>query len=224
VPPLPPLSKTAKWTLFIQVTGGPLCQTSFYTQYSGNLSGADAATLLTTLGSSWGTHFAPITATPYQLALVRVIDLNSQSGVVVQQAAVHTGSAAGTPLTAGTALVLSAKIPYRFRGGHPRVYIVGMPQSDLADSNTWNATFLPTVATAWTSLLADMNALAITNVGTLQYIYWHTHSSNKADFPGGVPTTKPPWPLATPVPHLISSWNANPQVASQRRRNQQGGG
>lgn len=221
MPALPPLAKTARFTLFTQLAGGPLMNTSFDLQYTTGLSATDAATLLTELGTSWNTRMAPLTAPQYELAEVRVIDLNSQSGVVVQQAAVHPGTAAGAAVTAGVALVMSGKVAFRFRGGHFRAYIPGMTQSNLSDQNTWNPLFLPTIGAAWVGLMTDLNAASPTGVGPLTQIGWHTHSSNKNDFPGGVPTTKPPWPLATPVPHPITSWVANPQVASQRRRNQQ---
>lgn len=224
MPPLPPLPLTAKFTLFIQVAGGPLCNTSFYMKYTGALSQTDSGTLLNALSTSWLTHWAPLTTPQYSLSFVRVIDMNSASGVVVQQAAVHPGSAAGNAVTAGVALVLSAKIAFRYRGGHPRIYVPGMSESNLSDQNTWAPTFLATAAAAWTSLQSDLAGAAPVGVGSMSPIAWHTHSSNKADFPGGVPTTKPPWPIATPVPHPITSWATNPQVASQRRRNQQGGG
>lgn len=221
MPPLPPLPLTAEFILYTQVAGGPLCQTRFYMKYTNSLSQADATTLANTLSASWNTRMAPITAVQYSLAFVKVIDLNSQSGVVVQIAAVHPGTAAGAGVTAGVALVMSAKVAFRYRGGHPRVYIPGMSQNNLTDQNSWNATFLPTVTTAWTGMLGDLSSTPPVGVGAMSAIAWHTHSSNKNDFPGGVPTTKPPWPLATPVPHPITSWAANPQTASQRRRNQQ---
>lgn len=221
MPPLPPLPLTAKFTLFTQIAGGPLCNTSFYMKYTNAMSQADATTLSNTLGTSWNTRLAPLTAPQAQLTFVRVIDLNSQSGVVVQTAQVHVGTATGAAVTAGVALVLSAHVAFRFRGGHPRVYLPMMSQSNLVDQNTWNATFQGTIVTAWTGMLNDLAAAPPTGVGAMSQIYWHTHSSNKNDFPGGPPTTKPPWPLATPVPHPITSWSCNPQVASQRRRNQQ---
>lgn len=221
MPPLPPLPLTAKFTLFTQVAGGPLCNTSFYMKYTNSLSQADATTLLNTLSASWNTRLAPLTAPQYQLAFVRAIDLNSQSGVVVQIPAVHVGTAAGSAVTAGVSLVLQAKVAFRYRGGHPRVYLCGMSQNNLSDQNTWNATFQGTIVTAWTGMLGDLATTPPVGVGAMSQVYWHTHSSNKNDFPGGVPTTKPPWPLATPVSHPITSWATNPQVASQRRRNQQ---
>lgn len=221
MPALPPLPLTARFTLFTQITGGPLCNTSFDMKYTNGLTQTDAGTLLTALASSWNTHFAPITDPAYSLVFVRVIDLNSQSGVVVQQASVHVGTAVGGPISAAASLVMSGKVAFRFRGGHFRAYIPGISRSELSDQNTWNPTFLPVASAAWTALQTDLNAASPVGVGPMIPIGWHTHSSNKTDFPSGVPTTKPPWPLATPVGHPITSWVANPQVGSQRRRNQQ---
>jgi hypothetical protein len=164
---------------------------------------------------------SPQLATSCNLFEVRVTDLNSQSGVVVTVGVSHPGTSAGTPMTAAACVVLQAHVAFRFRGGHFRVYLPGLQGNLLSDLNTLNPVPAAALLAAWTGMLSDIANAPPVGVGAMSQIAWHTHSSNPADFPSGHPTTKPPWPLATPVPHPITGWSFNPQLGSQRRRNQQ---
>jgi hypothetical protein len=117
--------------------------------------------------------------------------------------------------------VVSGHVALRYRGGHCRVYIPALANGQLTDSNTWSTTFQATLFTAWTGIMSDLMSSPPIAVGALSPVAVHQYSSNHADFPDGVPTTKPPWPLADPTTYAITSWSVNPQVGSQRRRNQQ---
>lgn len=221
MPPLPSVSKTAKFTIFTQAGGGPLCQTRFFMKYTGAIGGTDAGTLTTTIAASWATRLAPQTGSDYTLEAVACEDLDSKTGVNIVTPVSHAGTAVQIGIPVGSAFVMSAHVAFRYRGGHSRVYLPGISRQSLADTNTWTVGAQGSVFTAWTGILSDLTTSPPTNVGTLSQVTVHAYSSNVKDFPNGHPTTKPPWPLDTPVTYPISSWSSNPQVGSQRRRNQQ---
>jgi hypothetical protein len=190
-------------------------------KYTNSLSSTDATTLLTTLAGSWNTRFAGYTGASYSLTAVSVNDLGSRTGVESQLVVSHQGTAAVDGGTAGVAFVVSAKCALKYRGGHSRVYLPGITATAQADRNTWSATGQGTVFTAWTGMLSDLAASPPVAVGALSQVVVRYISSNKADFPTPPTPWEPPYLLATPMIMPVTSWQTNPQVASQRRRNQQ---
>lgn len=221
MPPLPVIPNTLQFTTHMQLSGGPIALNRFFMKYTGAVGGTDATTMLSTLVTSWGTRIAPQVSTTNTLVQVSCLDLGSKTGVNVFVPASHAGGAASPSLAAGVAVVISAKISFRYRGGHPRVYLAGIGNVCLQDTNTLTTAFQGSIFTAWTGMLSDLTASPPPAVGAISEVSVHAYSSNPVNFPGGVPTTKPPWPLASPQTYPITSWAVNPQVGSQRRRNQQ---
>jgi hypothetical protein len=219
---LPSIPKTIKCTFHTTITGGPTCLTRFFMQYTGAAGSVDVTTLCGTMAASWATRLAPNTGSDYQLSATQIEDMDSKTGVNVIVPTSHAGTATQTGITAGAAFIMSAHVAFRYRGGHSRVYIPGITTQDLADKNSWTVGSQGTISTAWTGILSDLATSPPIAVGTLSQIAVHAYSSNVQDFGGQPPSThKPPWPLPVPVKYAISSWSANPQVGSQRRRNQQ---
>jgi len=77
--------------------------------------------------------------------------------------------------------------------GRGRIYFSGIPQ-DQTDSGTWISTDRDSWKTAWTNVVADIDA---GTTGTLQLCVW-----SKADQTG----------------YLVNNRSVNPQLATQRRR------
>lgn len=221
MPPLPVVPATARFTLHTQFAGGPVALTRFFQKYTGAISGTDATTLCGTLATSWNTRLAGSLGSQVTLIAAQCDDLGSKTGVNVVSTVSHPGSNASNSVPAGVAFVMSAHVAYKYRGGHSRVYLPGVAQQYLQDSNTWTTAFLGTMFTAWTGIISDLQNSPPVGVGALSSVSVHAYSSNPDDFPGGPPSKPPPWPLATPVTYPITSWSTNPQTGSQRRRNQQ---
>lgn len=220
--PLPSVPKTIRVTLHTQALGGAVALTRFHQAYTSAVSAVDATTLCGTLASSWNTRLAPITGLNYTLIATQILDLGSDTGVDVVVPVSHVGTAVANGVPAACCFIMSAHVAKRYRGGHSRVYIPGMYFPDLADVNTWSTTFQGTVSTAWTGIISDLQTSPPAGVGALSSVTVHQYSSNLADFGGIAPSTKkPPWPLANPVTYPVTGWSSNPQVGSQRRRNQQ---
>lgn len=219
--PLPPAPKTAAFYLHTTMTGGPTALTRFHMKYTNSLSATDATTLLTTLGTSWNTRMAPDTGPNWTLSQVSVNDLDSRTGVQVGLPVSHVGTAPQSGGGAAVCFIMSAKTALKYRGGHSRVYIPGISQQIWADNNSWTVGAQGTIFTAWTGMLADLAASPPVGVGAMSQVVVRYYSSDKADFNPVPSPWEPPYLLATPLILPITSWVANPQFGSQRRRNQQ---
>jgi hypothetical protein len=198
-----------------------VCLTRFFMKYTNALSTTDATTLLQTLAASWNSRFSGITATTYSLIAVSVTDLGSRTGVESSLVTSHPGNSANPGIAASAAFIMSAHVALRYRGGHSRVYLPGLETSLLQDQNTWSITGQSQVFSAWTGMLGDLQASPPVGVGAMTQVAVRYYSSNKADFPTPPSPWEPPYLLPTPMALPISSWSSNPQLGSQRRRNQQ---
>lgn len=221
MPPLPVVPSTIRFTLQYAWGGNSNILNRFFMKYTNPPSGADMTTLCTKVGTSWNTRMAPLVPPQLELLEVGGDDLGSKTGTNVVVSVDHVGTNINGGLTTGACCIQSASVSVKYRGGHPRVYLPALSADHLADANTWSVSAIGLVGTAWTGILADLASSPPVGVGALSQVAVHAYSSNPLDFPGGHPTTKPPWPLATPVTYPINGWSTNPQVGSQRRRNQQ---
>ncbi len=114
------------------------------------------------------------------------------------------------------------QIARRYRGGHPRTYLGALVSADLAGPAIWNATTLASLVTAWAGLMGDIAARVDTwtaspgaqHVNVSYYFGFHN-----VTYPSGrvrsVPTLR-----STPVIDFVTNYGSNPNVCSQRRRNQ----
>lgn len=218
--PRPVVPNVAQFELHTQITGGPITLTRFFMKYSLAVSQADALTLVTTLASSWNTRFASITASNYSLIQTSVIDLGSRTGVNVFLPVSHPGTGAAGQ-SAAVSFIMSAKVPLRYRGGHSRVYIPGIQATEQSDANSWSVAAQGVLNTAWTGMLSDLASSPPIGVGSLTQVTVRFISSDKRDF--NPPPATLPALLEPPMVLAINSWAPNPQLGSQRRRNQQGG-
>jgi hypothetical protein len=162
-----------------------------------------------------------ITSPAVRLLGIRVEDLSSATGAVGQSTNNVVGTNSGHDLGAGTALVIREVITRRYRGGHPRQYLPGLLAEALTDSGNWDTTFLANFVTAYTAFRAAVAAgvpggIAPANDCSVSFY----HGFHNVTLPSGrvrsVPTLR-----TTPVVDAVASFNGNPKVASQRRRNQQ---
>lgn len=153
---------------------------------------------------------------------VKTEDLTSSTAAVGTST---TGPVAGggsvAPLGAGTALVVSFEIPRRYRGGHPRAYIAGVPSTNLTTEQRWDPAFTGPFLTDWEAFIADIVAAGWSGAGTLTHVnISYFEGFTNFTFPSG--RTRPiPTRRVTPLVDTVSGYRINPKAASQRRRNQQ---
>jgi hypothetical protein len=218
---LPPVSKVIRFDL--HQTFGPNARVldRIFLKYSGALSSADLATVLTTMRNGWNTNMAPILTPRHTLTSILGTDLTSSTAAQNVNSTASVGSNVDTDLPLGTALVIKFKINNRYRGGHPRFYLVGRGIGSLSNADTWTGATITGVASAFAAFIAAAVLAPPAAVGTL------THTSvnyfkgfHSVQLPSGrwrnIPTA-----LGTPLTNDVVAYSVNPQVASQRRRNLQ---
>jgi hypothetical protein len=222
--PLPPVPKTLQLQLIYGWGSNQNIRNMLYFTYTGGISSGDLLVLVRSMKTQWGTHMAPQTVTDCSLLEVFGNDIASNLGAeAIDGNPAIPGTAAGTRTTAAAAFVISNETALKYRGGHSRTYLPGMPEANTSDSNSWTAAAQSAILTAWSQFITAFISTAVpAAVGTLQQVVAHRFGRTPAG-PGGPPDSElPSVPLTNPFTQPITGYRTNPQVASQRRRNQQG--
>ena len=199
----------------------PRPPSSAASQYAGALTQADAQTWAATCRSSWATNLAAAISSAWSLTSVVLTDLTSASAAQAIDGTAVAGTPSGAPVANGVALVVKDKITRRYRGGHPRSYVMGVPSANLLNGDAWTTGFLGTGLTAWNAfiaacLLAPAGAGAVTEVN-VSYFLGFTNITNPSSGRAHPRATV----RATPLVDQILSHSLNPKPGSQRRRNEQ---
>lgn len=223
MPALPNVPQTIEVLLNGSDGGGAQFQNAWYFTYTGTADQTSLNTLMGVVTAAWSAQLAPQVANTYRLTGVTITDLNSKTGAKVAETVSVAGTKNGTPLSSGAAMVVSGKESYRYRGGHRRVYLGGLLHEDLADANTLTTALTAALAAAVQAFVNEIISAAPALLGALKDVIVHRFGPSagapvKMD---GYRVTRLSVPLATPITHPITSYVTNPQVGSQRRRNQQ---
>lgn len=182
-----------------------------YMQYTGGPPTAAGLTALADLwATTWQTRFAAHLSSASILTQVDCVDLNSVSGETATMSTSKAGGTSGGAMPASVAVCVSKKIARRYRGGHPRFYLCGIPVTAGADSKSLSTTYVNAInsdlAASFTALNAFTHA-SITTCKLANVSYYYT-----------VPPANGSVLRATPVVDLVSSWAVNARLDSQRRR------
>jgi hypothetical protein len=217
-------------TIRIKLTGsdggGAAIDNGYYFTYGQNAAAADLNTLLGIVATSWSASIAPHIVPTYHLITIDINDLNSKTGAHVAESVSIAGSAAqATELSSGACGLVSFKEGLKYRGGHSRSYMGGMAKENLSDANTWTVAFQAALSAAVQSFANEIIAAAPAALGALRQVVVHRYGDTAG---GPVLATSGRMryksvPLTTPITMPVTGYATNPQVASQRRRNQQGG-
>lgn len=190
-------------------------------KFSGSPSEVDCNNWALAITNSWVSNIAPQVVPAYTLNEVSVTDLTSSTGSVGFDLANHSGTNAGTPTAAGVAMVMKQQIARRYRGGHPRVYLCGLPASAIISENLWSNTIIGVLEAAWQLFMTAVSSFTSGGVTAQQIVnvsYVSGHSwvqDSKGNW------HREPVYRANPLVDNVQSFVVNPVVASQRRRNQQ---
>lgn len=88
---------------------------------------------------------------------ITVTDISSVTGLVAQRPVTGAGTDASGLVPAQVAAVISWKVVRRYRGGHPRTYVGGLPEDAFLDEKT----FKPAYTAAWNArALAYQSSMA----------------------------------------------------------------
>lgn len=220
--PLPAVAKVVRFDLHQTYGPNAHVQDRIFLRYSGTMSVADLTTVCTTMRNAWNTNMAPALITSHTLTSILATDLTSNTAAQATNSTASVGTVVDAILPTGTALVIKFRIGKRYRGGHPRFYLVGRGDASLQTSNTWTAACVTGVTNAFSAFIAAAVLAPPAAVGTL------THTTVNY-FSGFTVVTNPvthrarnvPTVLGTPLFNDVLGYAVNPIVASQRRRNLQ---
>lgn len=222
MPPLPNVNKVLRIAMRYAWAGDTdVINRTFY-QYSGTATLTNIGDVATLFFTEWGTNFLALMSSDISLTDVTVEDLTSSSGFTANASGVTPGSIGTAALSSAACLIVKRVIARRYRGGHSRIYFPGLVTSDLQDDNTWKGTTISAWLAAMAAFDAAISAAVPSGLSSLTpvNVSFYDGFTNFLEPSGRYrarPTTR-----SSPLVDLIAGYAVNPQVGSQRRRNQQG--
>lgn len=201
---LPPVPGTAKIVIKQSLAGVNVFNVMHAFTSSGQPATAnDLTNLATAIRASWVANVIPLQVAQLALTDVTCTDLSSDTGPEATITGNTPGTAAATALPANVAICWSWKISRRYRGGHPRTYIGGIPSSVLSNANT----IIPSVQTqhiaAGTALRQAVNG-AQTATGNWGLCVVHYRRAKVI--------------LPVPLTSVVNGVGVDTRLDSQRRR------
>jgi hypothetical protein len=178
--------------------------------------------IATAFAGAWGTHMAPLMHTSQELTSVTVTDLVSSTGAVYELAPALPGTDSGSPMPAETAMIVKFIVSRRYRGGHPKIFLSGFPDTGTTVPQLWPVPLTTSVLAAWTEIvIATTAAIPPPSAGAPEQVSvsYYLGFTNHLELSGryrAIPT-----PRATPFIDIITGYEINPKFASQRRRSLQ---
>jgi hypothetical protein len=193
-----------------------------YFQYNSvALSNTQMSTWCTAVATAWSAHISGSQNQITTLVEVTAEDLTSPTSSVGSATVSHAGALTDSPIAAGTAMVIGGLIARRYRGGKPRTYLYvgGSNEIGGVDPQMWSSAFPGTVQAAWAAFIAACNA-AWPFSGTVQVNVSYYEGYTNFTYPSGRVKAIPKLRVGGPITDVITGYKANPNIASQRRRNQ----
>lgn len=156
--------------------------------------------------TAWAASMKPEIASSCVLSAITLTDLTNSSGAQGVVSPNEAGTNGGVCTAGNTAVLVTYPSSIRYRGGHPRTYLLPPIQSQLADDGHITTGFATAIATAWNAVLAT----------------YYGSSSGGTTLAGqcAVSYVTALAPRVTPLvmPIAQSSITVHTQLASQRRR------
>jgi len=181
--------------------------------YSGGQpSVADLTAFGNYLFSGWSSHMAPEQPSPNALTEIELIDLSSATAASVAVIGNSPGTRGDDEIPSNVAFLVNYPIARRYKGGHPRNYLMVGGNADFLDGAHWSSAFTAEVGSHWTAFLN-------TAVGHTQGATTFTGMCSVSYYSGKQPNGKPalrPTPLIDPI--NVSQLVPEQQIATQRRR------
>lgn len=178
----------------------------FHCRYSGT---APSVSDLVTFNSDFMTAFLSnaFTLQSDQAEVTNIIstDLTTTSSARAEDPVTGaTGTNTGDPSAASVAAVISWKISRRYRGGHPRTYMVGITDDMLTSVTAFNPTYIGNLQSGANAFLNDVNAISVGAMGVIELGQLSYYTNNA--------------PRVTPLFDAFIAGTVNSRIDSQRRR------
>ena len=213
MPPLPFVPNVVKVTF----TGGdddsfPWENVIHYIYAGGPPATADLTAMAAGLSGAWATEMSPLQNEATSMVNVSIVDLSSDMGAGGVDVTVNAGTRAGATVPANAAVLISYTSARRFRGGHPRQYLVAGSQPDLLDPAHWTAGFTAAVTGGWDGLTSEPigATFGTMTISAQCYVSYYNKALNPVK----------PYRRLVPLAIALGSegGSAQSELASQRRR------
>jgi hypothetical protein len=184
-----------------------------HAQWTGTTPNSTALTALgADLAAVWNSDMKAQVLPQCTLQTVTLTDLTTSSGAVGVDTPAIVGTNAGSTLTNNAAILVNFPSSFRYRGGHPRLYLPPSSTANLTNDSTWASGLVTNINTYINALQSAMNGATsggTTLAGQCAVSYYSTAI-----------TPTPPHRRVTPVimPIAPGSFTTEAHVASQRRR------
>lgn len=215
MPPLPPVPNVLK-----VVVQGNTSETEPVTwanilhfQYSGTPpSNATCNVIAGEVSTQWATHMAPECPSPTVQNLVEVFDLTSSTSGSGASFTSTAGTRGDDEIPANAAMLAVYPLSRRYRGGHPRSYLLVGGNADFLDAAHWSTAFTAEVQTHWAAFLSALvgYSTAGCTLSELVNVSYYSKEENPV----------PPYRRTTPLVDAlnVATMYTEQQMASQRRR------
>jgi hypothetical protein len=206
--PLPDATNVVKLEILGRINLVP-CVNVLHFRRTAVIAPGDVATLTNAAKAAWMANVATQQHNQYFLNFVRGTDLTSTSGEQATSTAGGAGSAGGAAAPASACQVITIRTAVRSRSARGRVYLGGLPGSQMANAQEWTAVYTGALLTAFSAFAAACQAAggaASWQIGVLSY------------YLGTDPTTGRPERRITPLFTPATGYTAEPKIESQRRR------
>jgi hypothetical protein len=194
------------------VVGGRPFANVFHATYTG---GPPTAPVLLDYADTWydtvTAALAAIAGTSVTYSQVVATDLSSLTGAEVIGGAPVPGGLAGTIIPSNAAVLINYNSSFRYRGGHPRTYLIGGVELSLQTVNEWTDAFVTSCGAAMGTI---QGAFAAGGEGGFVPTGQCAVSYRQA----GEPVTAPDGYRLVPLVMPISTYHVSPGVATMRRR------
>jgi hypothetical protein len=205
MPALPPVPNVIK-TVVRQVIGDFIGENILHFPYTGSApTDATIGTIAQGIFGAWVDHLLPAQNSGLALETVECTDLTSDTGAQGSYTGDGpTGGDGSTALPANCALVVSNEISRRYRGGHPRTYIMGVSDSGLDTVQFFSSAYANGMTSDFEAMLTAVAALSVsgTDMGTQVSVSYRSGNA----------------PRVTPVVDPVIAHVGKIRVCSQRRR------
>lgn len=159
--------------------------------------------LASAVRTAWVNNVLALQTSLLTLTDVQTIDLASETGPSGVATGSNSGTGGVTSLGANVAVGWTWAISRRYRGGHPRTYIGGIPTGNTSDAHSITTTYQTLHASAAAALRTAVNGVT-TSAGTAKLACVHYYRGGAL--------------LATPLVSQISGVSVDRRLDSQRRR------
>ena len=167
-------------------------------------SQADVDAIAVGVRAAYASHFLTGMSNQFTLGTVIAKDLTSDTAPQAFISGSTVGSVNATPLPSNVAMCISWAISRRYRGGHPRTYLSGLPDGQQSSPNTWSTTAITNFSNFAAGFMNDINTIAVGATGHAQLVTVH-RMKNKIV-------------LIPPTVDVITDSAIDSRLDSQRRR------